>query len=42
MGNKEFGNYLRLLRVKNKMTMTQTAEQTGITQGYISQIENGI
>lgn len=42
MGNKEFGNYLRLLRVKNKMTMTQTAGQTGITQGYISQIENGI
>jgi transcriptional regulator with XRE-family HTH domain len=38
----ELGNYLRLLRIKNSLTMTQTAKQTGITQGYISQIENGV
>lgn len=42
MAQGEFGNYLRLLRIKNSLTMTQTAELTGITQGYISQIENGI
>lgn len=42
MAEGEFGNYLRLLRIKNSLTMTQTAELTGITQGYISQIENGI
>ena len=38
----ELGHYLRLLRIKNNLTMSQTAERTGITQGYISQIENGI
>lgn len=38
----ELGRYLKLLRIKNNMTMMQTAETTGITQGYISQIENGI
>jgi len=42
MTQSELGNYLRLLRIKNNFTMTQTAERTGITQGYISQIENGI
>ncbi|MBN2081461.1 LexA family transcriptional regulator [bacterium] len=42
MAQNELGNYLRLLRIKNNFTMTQTAERTGITQGYISQIENGI
>jgi SOS-response transcriptional repressor LexA len=30
------------LRIKNNLTMMQVAQQTGITQGYISQIENGI
>lgn len=38
----ELGRHLKLLRVKNNLTMIQTAEATGITQGYISQIENGI
>jgi transcriptional regulator with XRE-family HTH domain len=38
----ELGRYLKLLRIKNNLTMMQTAESTGITQGYISQIENGI
>jgi SOS-response transcriptional repressor LexA len=38
----ELGHHLKLLRIKNNLTMTQTAEATGITQGYISQIENGI
>jgi len=42
MPENPLGNYLKLLRIKNNLTMTQTAEQTGITQGYISQIENGI
>jgi SOS-response transcriptional repressor LexA len=38
----DLGHHLKLLRIKNNLTMTQTAEVTGITQGYISQIENGI
>ena len=38
----ELGRHLKLLRVKNNLTMIQTAEATGVTQGYISQIENGI
>ena len=38
----ELGRHLKLLRVKNNLTMIQTAEVTGVTQGYISQIENGI
>lgn len=38
----ELGQYLRLLRVKNKLTMVQAAELSGVTQGYISQIENGL
>ena len=42
MRGSDLGNYLKLLRIKNNLTMTQTAEHTGITQGYISQIENGI
>lgn len=42
MRENELGSYLKLLRTKSDMTMTQTASQTGITQGYISQIENGI
>ncbi|MCB1218856.1 LexA family transcriptional regulator [bacterium] len=42
MRGNELGNYIKLLRIKNNMTMTQTAGITGITQGYISQIENGI
>jgi SOS-response transcriptional repressor LexA len=42
MRENELGSYLKLLRIKTDLTMTQTAELTGITQGYISQIENGI
>jgi transcriptional regulator with XRE-family HTH domain len=42
MRENELGNYLKLLRIKSDLTMTQTAGMTGITQGYISQIENGI
>lgn len=38
----ELGQYLRLLRVKSKLTMVQASEQSGVTQGYISQIENGL
>ena len=38
----DLGRYLKLLRIKNSLTMMQTADLTGITQGYISQIENGI
>ena len=40
--DSELGQYLRLLRVKNKLTMVQAAEISGVTQGYISQIENGL
>lgn len=42
MRGSELGSYLRLLRIKNNLTMSQTSNKTGITQGYISQIENGI
>jgi SOS-response transcriptional repressor LexA len=42
MRENELGSYLKLLRIKTDLTMTQTADITGITQGYISQIENGI
>lgn len=42
MRENELGSYLKLLRTKTDLTMTQTATMTGITQGYISQIENGI
>ncbi len=42
VASAELGQHLKLLRIKNKLTMMQVAQQTGITQGYISQIENGI
>jgi SOS-response transcriptional repressor LexA len=42
VSSAELGQHLKLLRIKNKLTMMQVAQQTGITQGYISQIENGI
>jgi transcriptional regulator with XRE-family HTH domain len=38
----ELGQYLRLLRVKLGLTMVQAAAQGGLTQGYLSQIENGL
>ncbi|MCC7479397.1 helix-turn-helix domain-containing protein [bacterium] len=40
--DNSLGQYLRLLRVKSKLTMVQAAELSGVTQGYISQIENGL
>jgi len=42
VSSAELGQHLKLLRIKNNLTMMQVAQQTGITQGYISQIENGI
>jgi len=42
LGNPGFGKYLRLLRINAGLTMAETTKLTGVTQGYISQIENEI
>jgi transcriptional regulator with XRE-family HTH domain len=42
MDNQGFGKYLRLLRVNAGLTMVEVSKSTGITQGYISQIENEV
>jgi len=42
LGKPGFGKYLRLLRISAGLTMTETTKLTGVTQGYISQIENEI
>jgi transcriptional regulator with XRE-family HTH domain len=42
MDNQGFGKYLRLLRVNAGLTMVEVSKTTGVTQGYISQIENEV
>jgi len=42
MESQGFGKYLRLLRVNAGLTMVETSKLTGVTQGYISQIENEV
>lgn len=36
-----FGEYLKNLRVENKMTLTQLGAKLGIDSGALSKIENG-
>lgn len=37
----EFGHYLRGLRKSRKLTLVELADKTGLSQPYLSQIENG-
>lgn len=39
--SKEFGNFLKELRNKKGLTLTELAEKLGMSQPYLSQIENG-
>lgn len=41
MYNNEFGRYIRFLRTDRNLSLTQLAEQLGITPYYISYLENG-
>lgn len=38
----DFGNTLRTLRIKNKLTQAQLAQKLGLTKSVISAYENGI
>jgi transcriptional regulator with XRE-family HTH domain len=38
---KEFGQYLRKLRKKENLTINQLVEKSGVSNAYISQLENG-
>ena len=37
----QFGQYLRKIRKEQKITLTELALETGLSQSYLSQIENG-
>jgi transcriptional regulator with XRE-family HTH domain len=39
---KVFGERLRELRLKRKLTQTEVAERSGLLQHHISQLENGV
>ena len=39
---ERLGQHLRALRTSRNLTARQAAELAGITQGYLSQIENGV
>jgi len=39
--NEWFGNYLYRLRLAEKLTLRQVEKKTGISNSYLSQIENG-
>lgn len=41
MNAKEFGQYLRSLRKKQKKTLEQLKKETGLSQPFLSQLENG-
>lgn len=41
MNKKEFGSYLRTLRKEKGLTLVELANLTGVSNPYISQIENG-
>lgn len=41
MNNLEFGNYLRELRKKKKLTIRQLDTYSGVSHSYISQVERG-
>lgn len=38
---KEFGNELKKLRLERKMTLTELGDKIGLTQAYLSMLENG-
>ncbi|SMG56512.1 helix-turn-helix domain-containing protein [Paenibacillus aquistagni] len=37
----EFGEYLKLIRKQEKLTLTELAKKTGLSHSYLSQLENG-
>lgn len=37
----EFGEFLRMVRTENNLTLQKLAEDTGLTQAFLSMIENG-
>lgn len=39
---KEFGEYIKALRKEKKLSLRELGKQSGISNAYISQIENGI
>lgn len=39
--DRRIGEVIRRFRAINKMTQAELAQQAGVTQGYISQLENG-
>jgi transcriptional regulator with XRE-family HTH domain len=39
---KVFGERLRELRLKRKLTQTEVAQRSGLLQHHISQLENGV
>ncbi|NNU92428.1 helix-turn-helix transcriptional regulator [Geobacillus thermodenitrificans] len=41
MYNKEFGDYLRSLRKRKNLSIKELQELSGVSDAYISQIENG-
>lgn len=41
MNEFHFANYLREIRKKKKMTMVELSKVTGVSQSYLSQLENG-
>lgn len=41
MKQKDFGEYVKKIRKAKGLTTTELAKRTGISQSYISQIENG-
>lgn len=41
MNEIHFANYLREIRKKKKMTMVELSKVTGVSQSYLSQLENG-
>jgi transcriptional regulator with XRE-family HTH domain len=38
----EFGRYLKELRIKEKLSITELSLKTGVSNSYISQLENGL
>lgn len=37
----EFGEFLRMVRTQNNLTMQRVAEDAGVTQAFLSMIESG-
>lgn len=41
MDDNRFGDYIRKMRREQNITLTELAQETGLSQGYLSQIERG-